>query len=138
MVSYGDNRPYVTALVVPSPLETLEWGPVAVWSAKADLDERTRELMANPAARSEALNRNMAAVVQHAEFGRRMVEAVRRGNEKLAHVETIRRFILLDRDLSQEQGELTPTMKVKRRELLQRYAERFGQLYDDATFGFSV
>ncbi len=138
VVSYGDNRPYVTALVVPSPLETLEWGAGRGLVSKADLDERTRELMANPAARSEALNRNMASVVQHPEFGRRMVEAVRRGNEKLAHVETIRRFILLDRDLSQEQGELTPTMKVKRRELLQRYAERFGQLYDDETFGFSV
>jgi long-chain acyl-CoA synthetase len=138
VVSCGDNRPYVTALVVPSPLETLEWGAQRGLVSKADLDERTRELMANPAARSEALNRNMAAVVQHPEFGRRMIDAVRRGNEKLAHVETIRRFILLDRDLSQEQGELTPTMKVKRRELLQRYAERFSQLYDDETFGFSV
>ena len=105
---------------------------------KTDLDARTRELLANPAARSEALNSSMAAVVQHPEFGKRMIDAVRRGNEHLAHVETIRRFILLERDLSQEHGELTPTMKVKRRELLSRYAERFNQLYDDESVGFSV
>ncbi|MBL9006843.1 MAG: long-chain fatty acid--CoA ligase [Myxococcales bacterium] len=138
VLACGDNRPYVTALVVPSPLETLEWGAEKGLVSKPDLDARTRELLANPAARSEALNRNMAQVVQHPEFSRRMIDAVRRGNQHLAHVETIRRFILLDRDLSQEHGELTPTMKVKRRELLQRYAERFNQLYDDESFGFSV
>ncbi len=138
VLACGDNRPYVTALVVPSPLETLEWGAERGLVSKTDLDARTRELLANPAARSEALNRSMAAVVQHPEFGKRMIDAVRRGNEHLAHVETIRRFILLDRDLSQEQGELTPTMKVKRRELLIRYAERFNQLYDDESVGFSV
>ncbi len=138
VLACGDNRPYVTALVVPSPLETLEWGAEKGLVSKADLDARTRELMANPAARSDALNRNMAQVVQHPEFGRRMIDAVRRGNQHLAHVETIRRFILLDRDLSQEHGELTPTMKVKRRELLLRYAERFNQLYDDESVGFSV
>lgn len=138
VLAFGDNRPYVTALVVPSPLETLEWGAEKGLVSRADLDARTRELLANPAARSEALNRSMAQVVEHPEFGRRMLDAVRRGNQHLAHVETIRRFILLDRDLSQEQGELTPTMKVKRRELLQRYADRFNQLYDDESVGFSV
>ena len=106
--------------------------------SRAELEQRTKELLANPSARSEALNQAMSAVAKHADFARRLTDAVRRGNEKLAHVESVRRFFVLERDFSQEHGELTPTLKVKRKEVLGRYADTFSRLYDDETFGYSA
>jgi long-chain acyl-CoA synthetase len=123
---------------VPSPLETLEWGAQRGLLPKSELEARTRELMQNPSARSEALNRAMATVVADSAFAQRLLEAVRRGNQRLAHVESVRRFQLLDRDFSQEHGELTPTLKVKRKEVLGRYADTFNRLYDDEQFGYSA
>jgi long-chain acyl-CoA synthetase len=138
VLAYGDRRPYVTALIVPGPLETLEWGAERGLISKDELAQRTRELMANPSARSEALNRAMAGVVKHPDFAQRLLLAVRRGNEKLAHVESVRRFYILDRDLSQEHGELTPTLKVKRKECMSRYESTFNSLYDDENFGYTA
>ncbi|MCS6913310.1 MAG: long-chain fatty acid--CoA ligase [Myxococcales bacterium] len=129
--AHGDRRPYVTALVAPSPLETLEWGLARGLLSQQEVEARMQELRANPAARTEALCRAMAQVVVHPEFRQRIAEAVRRGNAKLAHVEQVRRFHILDRDFSQEQGELTPTMKVKRKEVEIRHAALFDALYAD-------
>ena len=52
-----------------------------------------------------------------------------RVNENYARVEQIKRFFILDHDLSQETGELTPTLKVKRNVVNDLYAERFEELY---------
>jgi long-chain acyl-CoA synthetase len=50
-------------------------------------------------------------------------------NESLAPFEQIKRFALLDRELSQEGGELTPTLKVRRRVIHERYAGLIESLY---------
>ena len=50
-------------------------------------------------------------------------------NANYARVEQIKRFLILDRDLSVEDGELTPTLKVKRNVINERYADRFDALY---------
>ena len=52
-----------------------------------------------------------------------------RVNENYARVEQIKKFFILDHDLSQETGELTPTLKVKRNVVNELYAERFDELY---------
>jgi long-chain acyl-CoA synthetase len=44
-------------------------------------------------------------------------------------VEQIKRFAILDHDLSMETGELTPTLKVKRNVVYDRYADVFDELY---------
>ncbi len=137
VVAHGDGRPFVCAIIAPSPLETLEWGVQRGIVTQAELSARTLELMNNPAGRSEALNRAMAQVVANPDFQRRFREAVQRGNRELAHVEQVRRFILLDRDLSQEHGELTPSMKVKRKEVERKYAEQLDRLYSDDSFGLT-
>jgi long-chain acyl-CoA synthetase len=56
---------------------------------------------------------------------------VQRINSKLAQYETIKRFALLDQDFSFENGELTYTMKLKRRVIEQRHAAAIEQLYAD-------
>ncbi len=132
--AHGDRRNYVSALIAPAPIETLEWGVERGLVAREELAERQRELMENPAGRSEALNRAMAAVVQHPDFRERIREAVRRGNAHLARVEQVRRFVILDRDFSQEAGELTPTLKLKRKEVEAQYAETFDRIYRDDGF----
>ncbi len=56
-------------------------------------------------------------------------EALDRANAKYAQVERIKRFAILDHDLSQETGELTPTLKVKRNVIYEKYADIFDSLY---------
>ena len=133
--AHGDRRAYVAALVAPSPLETLEWGQERGLVSAEELAIRTRELTDDPASRSEALHRAMAAVVAHPDFRARIAAAVRAGNARLAQVERIRRFTILERDFSQEEGELTPTMKLKRKTIEQKYAPLFDRLYGEDGFG---
>lgn len=79
---------------------------------QADAKAFTKELMQNPYSRSDSLNEHTALVTRHPSFVARIQAAVRKGNEHLAHVERIKKVFILDRDFSQEHGELTPTMKV--------------------------
>ena len=54
-----------------------------------------------------------------------------KANEKYAQVEKVKKFTILDHDLAQETGELTPTLKVKRNVVNEKYAALFDALYDD-------
>ena len=133
--AHGDRRPYCTALIAPSPLETLEVGVGLGLVSDEELKARTAELLANPTGRSPELEAAMARVTTHPDVVQRMREAVARGNRRLAHVEQVRRFIILERDFSQEHGELTPTMKVRRKEPEAKHQPTFDRLYEDPTFG---
>jgi len=64
----------------------------------------------------------------HAEI-QKDVDAV---NAKLARIEQVKRFAILDHDLSQEAGELTPTLKVKRAFVYDKYRDVFARLYAEA------
>jgi len=50
-------------------------------------------------------------------------------NAERAGYEQVKRFALLDRELSQEGGELTPTLKVKRKVILEHFAAAIDELY---------
>jgi long-chain acyl-CoA synthetase len=54
---------------------------------------------------------------------------VDRANERYARVEQVKRVAILDHDLTQAAGELTPTLKVKRNVVYERYAGVFDALY---------
>jgi len=55
-------------------------------------------------------------------------DAVKRVNAKLSNIERVRRFKTLSESFTVENGLMTPTMKVKRRQVLERYSEEVGQL----------
>jgi len=105
-VVFGDNRPYVVALVTLDPAEVRNFAeelglPVDDWSALLR-DVRLQKLVAAEVARC---------------------------NEKLAYFEAVRQYKVLQRSLSIEGGELTPTLKVRRRALSERYRPLIDSLY---------
>ena len=136
--AHGDRRPYICALIAPSPIETLEWGQAHGLVDSGEVEARQAELMADPSSRSEALAESMAKVVASREFRELFRDAVRDGNQSLARVEKVRRYFVLDRDFSQEGGEMTPTMKMKRKAIEEKYADRFDRVYDDPDFGIEA
>ncbi|MGZ6575811.1 MAG: hypothetical protein ACXVHJ_32955 [Solirubrobacteraceae bacterium] len=77
---------------------------------------------ARPAGRS--CRARAAARRPHARAG-----GARRGESRYAQVEQVKRFAILGHDLSQEAGELTPTLKVKRNIVYDRYVGIFDDLY---------
>jgi long-subunit acyl-CoA synthetase (AMP-forming) len=105
-VAIGDRRPYVVALLALDPQR------LAAEAQRAGSPARTpAEAATCPAFRA------------HLE---REVESV---NQGLARYESIKRFAILPRELSVEAGELTPTLKLKRRVITERYREAIDGLY---------
>ena len=60
-----------------------------------------------------------------------MAEAVARANERLSRVEQIKRFRILDGEWEPGGDELTPTMKLRRRPIAEKYADEIEALYRD-------
>jgi long-chain acyl-CoA synthetase len=54
---------------------------------------------------------------------------VKRVNQQLAPFEQIKRFRILERDFSIERGELTPTMKVRRKQVIENFRHAVNELY---------
>ena len=107
----GDRHKYISALIAPNFAALEEW------------------------AQQHGVRANSRASLV---ADRRIVEAyseiIRGVNGTLANFETIKRFRILADEWTQDSGELTPSMKIKRRVLTARYAEVIAELYaDEAT-----
>jgi long-chain acyl-CoA synthetase len=107
-IAFGDRRSYLVALLTLDPDEL----PALAEHAGLSRDADPAAIVADPRVR-ELLDAEVAAV-----------------NTRFARIEQIKRFGILDRDLSQAAGELTPTMKLKRNVVYDRYADDFAQLYE--------
>ncbi len=136
--AHGDTRKFVSALVAPSPIETLEFGVDRDLISREELKARERELMDNPTGRSPALEKAMALVTSDPSFRSRIQASVARGNANLSNVERVKRFVILDRDFSQEHGELTPTMKLRRKAIEASYADVFDRVYSEDGFALDA
>lgn len=136
--AHGDRRPYVTALVTLSPMEAIEWGVKQGRLSVAEGKALGSTLMADPFARPDALGKLLAQVSASDEVRSRIRDAVRRGNDRLSRVEQVKRVAVLERELSVEEEELTPTMKVRRKEIEVKFADTFSKLYDDPAFGLDI
>jgi long-chain acyl-CoA synthetase len=102
-VVVGDRRPFLVALITLDPEEAAKYA--------AENEVSVSALPNDPAVRAD--------IQSH-------LDAV---NEKFARVEQVKRFEILDHDLSQESGELTPTMKVKRNVVAEKHAGEIEALY---------
>jgi long-chain acyl-CoA synthetase len=102
----GDRRKYLTALVVPS-FEML--GP---WAQDHGVGETSPEMLID----------NPEVIAKYGEI-------IRELNQPLGKVEQIKKFILLARQFTQETGELTPTLKVKRKAVMEKYKDVIEGMY---------
>jgi long-chain acyl-CoA synthetase len=107
-VVLGDRHKFLCALIAPNfpALEDLARRQGIAFSSRLDL-------VSNPAVKAE----------YHA-----LVHTV---NQTLANFETIKRFHLVPDEWSMASGELTPTMKLRRRVVVERYAEEIAAIYHD-------
>jgi long-chain acyl-CoA synthetase len=104
-VVVGDRRPYLVALVTLDPEEAV------AYAKEHDLPEDPAALASNPDVR--------AAIEAH-------VEKI---NQNFARVEQVKKVAILPHDLSQESGELTPTLKVKRAVVASKHEGEIEALY---------
>jgi long-chain acyl-CoA synthetase len=106
-VVFGDRRPYLVCMVTLDPDEAPKLAERL--GIEADLPSMARDERVHEMLQSD-------------------VDAA---NARFARVEQIKRFGVLDRQLTQAAGELTPTLKVKRSLVYERYAGFFGELYNE-------
>ena len=71
-------------------------------------------------------------LVNHPAVVKLFQDEIEKHNRQFARVEQIRRFKLLPSPWSQETGELTPTLKLKRRIITEKYAEQIEEMYQEA------
>ena len=102
----GDRRNYVTALLV------LDGEAAPVWAKQHGIGTA-----------------DLADLAVHPQVLAEVVAGVRRANRDLARVEQVRRFTLLGAEWTAETGELTPTLKRRRRVIDERYAADIQRLY---------
>jgi long-chain acyl-CoA synthetase len=101
----GDNRPYPVVLI------TLDEEEMPAFASEHDLPQ------------------DIPSLAQCEEVRAMIQQEIDRANTKYAQVEQVKKFTILDHDLSQATGELTPTLKVKRNVVNEKYAELFDALY---------
>lgn len=137
--AHGDRRSYCSALITVHPLEAIDWARErGLAGDPAEAEAMRLSLLANPLARPPGLAELMTRVTSQPELRERIVQAVRRANRDLARVEAIKRIHILERDFSLEEDEITPTLKVKRKNIEKKFAEMFDRMYSDESFGITV
>jgi long-chain acyl-CoA synthetase len=103
---YGDRKPYLTALLVPTVERLLEF------------------------ARDEGIDyHDVEELVVHEPVVRLYEQRVAEANSQLASYETIKKFVLLPRDFSLQAGELTPTLKLRRKHIAEQHREKIERMY---------
>ncbi len=105
---YGDRRKYLTAVVAPN-LEEVE-----KWARNAGLQ------FSQP-----------VELLKHEKVFEFIGTIIETKNRELASYETIKRYVIAERDFSEATGELTPTLKVKRKVVLEFYKSHLDALYDE-------
>lgn len=104
----GDGKPFIGVLV------TLDEDELARWKADRNIPE----------------HRKLAELALDASLRAEVQDAINMANATVSHAEAIKKFRILDRDLSEKDNEMTPTMKVKRNVVFERFSEDIDKLYE--------
>ena len=105
-IVYGEGRPYCVALV------SLDGEAITAWADKQGLAGKT-----------------FAEIARHEkthDLIERYIEAL---NKKLNNWEQVKKFAIIDRELSIESGELTPSQKLRRKVVITEFADQLAALY---------
>jgi long-chain acyl-CoA synthetase len=104
----GDRRPFPAALITLDPVE------IGKWAAEQGIDGGPAAL-----ARDPRVHELVAGIVDEV-------------NAERSRYEQIKRFVILPRDFEMDRGEVTPTLKLRRRVVLDHFADEVTSLYDGA------
>jgi long-chain acyl-CoA synthetase len=107
-IVFGDRRPYIIALIVPHADLILE------------------------IAKTHGLANDYAAVIDEPALRGAVDAAMTRANRELSPPERVRRFLLAREPFTTANGQMTPTLKVKRHVIRNAYGEALGALYEKA------
>ena len=107
VVAIGDRKKFLSAII------TLDPDTVPEWAAQNDLGDLTLEELA-----------------VHPKVHELIEMEIEQRNKSLASYEGIKKFEILPRDFSIEGGELTPTLKVKRKAVVEKYKDEIESLYE--------
>jgi long-chain acyl-CoA synthetase len=107
-LAFGDNKPYVTALIV------LDHEVVPGWAEQNGIETK-----------------DLSELAEHPTVRREIEQAVNKANERLARAEQVKKFTVLPAEWTPESEELTPTMKLKRRVITDKYKDAIEALYSD-------
>lgn len=104
----GDDQKFIGSLI------TLDEGALPAWKKRNNVPEHTGvlELAKNPVLRAE------------------IQDAINEANETVSHAEGIKKFRICARDFTEEDGEMTPSMKVKRFVVSQHFADDIAWIYN--------
>jgi long-chain acyl-CoA synthetase len=107
VIVHGESRKYVTALL------TLDQDAIVEWGSAAGLETSPYESFVSSAPVRELIN-----------------DYIAQANKQLERWETIKKFAILPAELTVDEGEVTPSQKVRRRAVERKYAEVLDSLYD--------
>lgn len=114
-VVIGDQRPFVSALI------SLDSEMLPIWLGNNGLDK--------------------SLTLQQAAKEPKVLEAIQiavdRVNKNFSKAESIRKFVIIDKELSEESGHLTPSLKIKREIVMRDFAEDIEELYNSSATGKS-
>ena len=102
---YGDFKNYLVAVIVPDKDFALNW------------------------AKENSKDQNLESIVKEDDFNKIIKEVVNRVNKNLSVIEQVRKFILIDHEFTIENSMMTPSMKVRRFVVKDKYGDKLEKLY---------
>ena len=112
----GDARPYIAALITLDPEALPRWAQRARQSTKADAADAAKAV-------------DMRILCEDPDLLAEIQTAVDDANRAVSHAEAIKRFRVLAVDFTEDDGQLTPTMKLRRNVVLAEFAADVEALY---------
>jgi long-chain acyl-CoA synthetase len=103
---FGDRQPHLVGVVVPDADWLKDW------------------------AKANGKSADLAALRDDPDLKHALSEAMRRANAKLSTIEKVRRFVVADTPFTIDDGSMTPTMKLRRHVVRERWGDTLAQLYE--------
>ena len=102
---YGDFKNYLVAVIVPDKDFAINW------------------------AKENSKDENFSSIVKDENFNKIMKEVINKVNKNLSVIEQVRKFILIDHEFTIENSMMTPSMKVRRFAVKDKYGDQLEDLY---------